>query len=1359
LKFFKNILKSIETHWISFLSKLINSLSYIRDKYKNKVIDKNDFFDLCAVDNIKEKKCGKLLKWGLENYKVKNIAVSGPYGSGKTSFLKSFENNHMEYKYLNVSLASFKEDEHNEKKIEENILQQILYKVSGNKMPFSRIKRIKEISKIRFFFWALFLYLWINLIYVLFPIEELKTFNLFFFPSLLSVNKKFIILTFIILTLILVYNALIFFKSFNLTIKALNSEIQLSNNDDASIFYTYLDEIIYFFKKTKYNVIFFEDIDRFEKINLDLFTKLRELNNLLNESEEIKRPINFIYAVKDDLFEEQWVENKKEIDSSDKLRTKFFDLIVPIIPVVNVSNSYEKIISKLKLINNLAINSEFESDLRFYSYYIGDMRLINNIYNEFLVYKDNLIEINKISLENQLEFCRILFAFIVYKNKYPNDFSELHFNRGMINECFKEKENIVSSKIEELNKLIIEKETCIENIKKENLQSLKELRMIFIFDLWRQFPFATKFENTDINILIDNEENFKKIQNSSNIKYIYNGTSRHPSNIGFTKLEGNLKINYSERAKNIENKKSERLEKIKLDIENFKHQIGELKNLSLYEFLYKYGLNNNLPKKVKNDKLLVYFLENNLIQEKSYKNYISYFYCERLSREDYNFIESVRMETFLEPTYKLVNFNEIMKDLNLSDFRKKEILNYDLMDEIIQKKSDYKIHFENLFELINSTSNKLIDILYEYTQNTRILDKVQAVLVKEINQYWEIMIEKSNFANDKIEQILINIFKYANIDDLINQNTNSNISNFFFEKENSVEILEIFNSNDSDKTIEFITKLNIKVKYLNAKSNTEIFKYLYENKLYEISIDNIYNIARILFEDYEEVINNLKLKNYSTIMERKEFEFLLKNIYAGFNQYIKNIVLKLDSNIYEKEESVLDIINDKEEILSIDLKKEVITKQKCIYENISLITNSELWKIIIEQFKIKAKWENIILYYIYKEQNIDETLLKILNSIEFSKKLFSEKIYNIKTFEEETSKSLSTAIIKCKNLTIESFKYLLKSLYSYDHIELEEILEDKINCMLDAGYFNITSEMIDEFKNCYPKKLILLLESKIDELIDKDKFDECNKTLEDDDYIELFNSKSINKDNKKELLKLLKIEEPEKSPDLFNIIKDFIKELDTLKDFENKVIIKFNSSNLLPTNNEVIEILKMIDENEKSTELTSFIENNSNSILNKIKNIDFDEALYLILFKNLSDIQDKDKFVNDFDKSILTVDSLLIKEILELITNLDKEKIKIPFETLNIIINNITTIESKILVINSQIEFLKEDEIKDILKKLETPYNELTYKKQVLIEDTDINENLLKKLKSRDIVSSYKLRPKENYFDVYLKKRFYKADK
>lgn len=88
------------------------------------------------------------LTYALTNDRIKNCAITGPYGSGKSSIIRTFETNNSQYKFLNISLASF--DERTEGKpsstenrlIERSILQQMLYGANANRLPYSRFKRI-----------------------------------------------------------------------------------------------------------------------------------------------------------------------------------------------------------------------------------------------------------------------------------------------------------------------------------------------------------------------------------------------------------------------------------------------------------------------------------------------------------------------------------------------------------------------------------------------------------------------------------------------------------------------------------------------------------------------------------------------------------------------------------------------------------------------------------------------------------------------------------------------------------------------------------------------------------------------------------------------------------------------------------------------------------------------------------------------------------------------------------------------------------------------------------------------------------------------------------------------------------------
>lgn len=138
------------------------------------------------------------------------------------------------------------------------------------------------------------------------------------------------------------------------------NEIEIFEGNDDSYFDKYLNEVLYLFENSDADVIVFEDIDRFNANQI--FERLREVNSLVNIrlKKLNKKPVHFFYLLRDDVF-------------VSKDRTKFFDYIIPIVPVVDSSNSYDQIISHFK---KCGFFKNFnESFLNGLSLYIDDMRV------------------------------------------------------------------------------------------------------------------------------------------------------------------------------------------------------------------------------------------------------------------------------------------------------------------------------------------------------------------------------------------------------------------------------------------------------------------------------------------------------------------------------------------------------------------------------------------------------------------------------------------------------------------------------------------------------------------------------------------------------------------------------------------------------------------------------------------------------------------------------------------------------------------------------------------------------------------------------------------------------------------------
>ena len=256
----------------------------------------------------------------------------------------------------------------------------------------------------------------------------------------------------------------IYIVSFGLSLKSVslkNVEIKPANEDQVSILNRHLDEIVYFFQSTKYDLVIIEDLDRFKKP--DLFVTLREINSLVNANAGVRRTIRFLYALRDDIF-----------ISTD--RTKFFEFIIPVIPIINTSNSIDMMLEQG---NRLKMDERLDRQfLREVSRYLNDLRLIQNIFNEYAVYVANL----ETDGESLLDANKLL-ALLIYKNVYPRDFELLHRGVGILANILNHQEVFIGQTEATYRDELLKLEERLDTAERQVPIDLKELQYVFAMAL------------------------------------------------------------------------------------------------------------------------------------------------------------------------------------------------------------------------------------------------------------------------------------------------------------------------------------------------------------------------------------------------------------------------------------------------------------------------------------------------------------------------------------------------------------------------------------------------------------------------------------------------------------------------------------------------------------------------------------------------------------------------------------------------------------------------------------------------------------------------------------------------------------
>nr|WP_138100290.1 hypothetical protein [Streptococcus australis] len=203
--------------------------------------------------------------------------------------------------------------------------------------------------------------------------------------------------------------------------------VNMENRDFSTVSYfdNFLSDVIYLFDESDADFVIFEDLDRFN--DHSIFEKLREINLMVNQRRNSSndKKLMFFYVISDEVFSEKNVDptnNSKNISATEK--TKFFDVIIPIIPIINNTNSFDYLKSRLLGDIENTDKNEFETFLYQISIFIDDLRVLKNIVNEFKIYK----KIHKNNIK-KIDYKQLL-ALIIYKTLNSSDFNDLVKSKG-----------------------------------------------------------------------------------------------------------------------------------------------------------------------------------------------------------------------------------------------------------------------------------------------------------------------------------------------------------------------------------------------------------------------------------------------------------------------------------------------------------------------------------------------------------------------------------------------------------------------------------------------------------------------------------------------------------------------------------------------------------------------------------------------------------------------------------------------------------------------------------------------------------------------------------------------------------------
>ncbi|MGJ8526012.1 hypothetical protein LMG33818_001760 [Halomonadaceae bacterium LMG 33818] len=1005
------------------LSLLCKRFKFKNTKYKHENLSNSSFnYEPLVAQYLESehKEYVSAIEAALDDNNICNIALSGNFGVGKSSILKKVAQIHRK-KVVELSmsaLAPIKMQKLDDSlpiqattptnRIQQEIVKQLLYREDPTKTPGSRFRRIERFRPIREIAIAILFGFVISVVFLLTG-WTVNIVDLFPYPHISLIWSQSIV--WIVISCIELLGRWLFFGKLHIKqLSAGSASITLDDNS-VSYFDQYLDEIFYFFEISKRDIVIFEDIDRFN--DSYIFETLRALNSLLNISSQFnKKPIRFIYAIKDSVFENVSYDEEDrrsgEIDNvlNDAItleteranRTKFFDLIIPVVPFVTHLSARNLIIQQLKDFKN-----EISLDLiDIAAQYVPDMRLIKNVYNEFYTFNKHIFSGDGEGLNlNKTE----LFAMMLYKSKYLRDFEMIRLGDSNLDRLYRSSRVFVEKNIKKIEKERRELRDKLNNINgvANRCVDLGEDLIKFITNTVEIAKCHWANENLQFKGKTISRESLNEVgfwedficgdDNNSIINLNLSTTSypRKHCSFYFTRsnVETGLKITFDVQKWNegdreeISNCIKSKTDEITLlrsaDFETLIRQPGFLISVGESERSF-----DQISLEILNQGLAYQLVKNGYIG-RNFTLYTSTFHGNRISSSALNFIihhvERNQMDVYFELSEDDVD--AIIRERGKSSLSDSAMYNISILDYLMA-------HDKESTDVIVKSLTSYGDKQSQF---------IQAYLV--YGQYSQQLIARLSIFSNNIVSFLVsdaqleNVLKLKLVDEALvhlttmMQRTDSRISLYLLTHYAEFETLK---SDNIDFTLsesigEFFENSNILIPNLKVLGKDVLISFVSRN-LYEINSSNI-----------EIAINDKSNKALDSISEVNDiiYYYMLNNL----SLYLKAV--DDDTKTIEHNSNFIKVIQDVLEY-NVDAVSEIIRRSssQCIITDISAVSEMA-WPSLAKHHRFTTTFNNVMLYIKKNKSSIDEYLSGLLS--------ITNKILEIDSYDEEDKEKLALKII------------------------------------------------------------------------------------------------------------------------------------------------------------------------------------------------------------------------------------------------------------------------------------------------------------------------------------------------------------
>lgn len=1002
------------------------------------------------------------LDYAFENPDIRNIAITGVYGAGKSTVWNTYR----KFKSSNPEETTFKniitvclgkyEDKSNEKgkdssiedgenhfnnkedkeldnRVERQIINQISAQIKSSDIPLSKYKFKENIPTKD---------LWKNVVgtvlFSIFIIFLIYLKPIFKYLKELSGDFWAIIALTAIFTILFIIPAGYYLVNFykknkvkfsKVSFKGAEAQFAETNNDE-TVLERDMKEIVYLLSSSNTSIVVFEDLDRYDSV--DIFVKLKELNFLLNaylETNKMNRIVRFVYLIKDGLF-----------DSEE--RTKFFDFILPIVPIVNSKNSENHLLDLLNVVgiqeDDHRVKELSKKTLWKLSLYIDDMRILRNIVNEYIIYSA-VLPIREIELDRNK-----LLALVVVKNIFPQEFDLLQKDQGYIidvfNELETEKENNANKdkmKLKEINEKINFLENRFENDKFEAMALMIPTDLYFDNQEYTTWSELLKSWSSERGISKQIDSRFRVVS-----------ASNYDSFLKSYVLTDNKAVELIE---SLPEDKAIEINRLKKE-RNLLEKSLKNKNIINYTQLISKMSDNERDalfltdkKTLKNNHyfgLIRFLIVEGLIDETYwyYKGNFDIKDSNTLMSNDIIYMKGLMEGKEIDIFQEVESPEKITQRLEASEFNRSNSLNAEILSYCITTRRNDIVLALTDSVVENSKFEDLIRIIKEYEY--LFLKEYVRILAENNIAYLVSILENSA---DKNETLFLNLL---NVTFSIDSIGISDLNQFKSYIQSNEKVVNNISDSDFDMFINNLKNINVEFNSLEGIDATRFRKgglQIEKNRLYKMSISNLVKITKMILNKsvpYGILLNAI----FESPQLSSTKDYILTNFDTVVSDYIDQ---KADTDKFENNEDILvNILNSSK--LSIEKKCKYLENNIMKISDFSRLAkdsmNDKIFEVLFDSDLVLCSSDNINAYW---------------NMIEIYNKSFVQYLnrnINTSNAEEIFGNNISLCDVMIEDISTNDIVFEAATKYAKDGVaEIHsKFKQDRIRMLIEKDLFEPT---------------------------------------------------------------------------------------------------------------------------------------------------------------------------------------------------------------------------------------------------------------------------------------------------------------